>query len=198
MYYLEKFLAIQNAIARNLIKSLNFVGEIPEILVQAMPYPAHTKDEFLLTMQSFGSIFFLFSFNYTFMSTIRFVSTEKEKQLKEAMKIMGLPLWIHWFSWFVRTIIMLSISMIGITILLKVNRHFIQNSRLIWQRSLQTFTPSILFFFFSFLFLLLIGILVWWRASRFPIFKFSSTIRFLFMLFHLYHNVQFCNQCIFQ
>lgn len=126
MYYTEKFLSIQNSIACNFIKSLNSIPEIPEIpdiFVQAMPYPAYTNDPFLLFMQSVGPVFFLFCFNYTFMSTIRFVSTEKEKQLKEAMKIMGLPLWIHWFSWFVRTIIMLSISMIGITILLKVKQN---------------------------------------------------------------------------
>lgn len=147
MYYSEKFLAIQNSIARNFIKSLNSIGEIPEIFVQAMPYPAYITDEFLMVMQTVGPLFFLFCFNYTFMSTIRFVSTEKEKQLKESMKIMGLPLWIHWFSWFVRTIIMLSISMIGITILLKVKGHFIISFRLIWQRSEQIFTFSILFLF---------------------------------------------------
>lgn len=120
-YYKTRFLTIQNLISHQFIKMTNSSAKIPEINVKRLPYPPHTKDDFLNNLQLTASLFFLICFNYTFMNTIRFVSTEKEKQLKESMNIMGLPMWIHWLSWFVRTIIMLSLSMIGITLLLKVN-----------------------------------------------------------------------------
>lgn len=121
-YYKEGFLTIQNAIARQFIKMSNSLANpMPDIKLKRFPYPSFILDPFLQQMQSIAPLFFLFFFNYTFMNTIRFISNEKEKQLKESMKIMGLPMWIHWFSWFVRTIIMLSISMIGIALLLKVS-----------------------------------------------------------------------------
>lgn len=55
------------------------------------------------------------------MNSVRFISIEKEKQLKEAMKIMGLASWMHYLSWFIRTLIMLSISMLFISLLLTVS-----------------------------------------------------------------------------
>lgn len=120
LYSDEGFLLIQNSIARQFTKMTKPESDVPKIKMQRLPYPSHTSDSFLGQMQNLAPIFILFGFTYTFMNTVRFVSTEKEKQLKEAMKIMGLPMWIHWFSWFVRTIFMFSISVIGIIIFLKV------------------------------------------------------------------------------
>lgn len=37
------------------------------------------------------------------------------------MKIMGLPGWLHWVAWFLRSFIILLIAIILITIILKVN-----------------------------------------------------------------------------
>ena len=49
---------------------------------------------------------------------------EKKEGLKEAMKMMGLSNWVHWFSWFAKNFIFLAISCVMLTILLKVSAHY--------------------------------------------------------------------------
>lgn len=123
-YYKEGFLAIQNSIATAFIEMHQSGSEkptTPEILLNRFPYPGYLKNILMSNINTLMQIFLLISLNYTFMNTVRFISIEKEKQLKEAMKIMGLASWMHYLSWFIRTIFMLSISMILITILIKVN-----------------------------------------------------------------------------
>lgn len=121
-YYKEGFLAIQNAIAKAFVTMNN--ATMPDIQTQRFPTPEHITNLFASEFQFLMPLFFLMSLNYTFMNTVRFISIEKEKQLKEAMKIMGLNSWMHYLSWFIRTLIMLFISMTLITILLTVNFDF--------------------------------------------------------------------------
>lgn len=119
-YWNEGFLTIQNAIANAHIEINRGNASMPEIQMQRFPTPPMTVNIFTSELQILMPLFFLMSLNYTFMNTVRFISIEKEKQLKEAMKIMGLANWMHYLSWFIRTIIMLSISMLLIIILLTV------------------------------------------------------------------------------
>lgn len=119
-YWNEGFLAIQNAIANAHINLNQGNVSMPEILMQRFPTPPMIVNIFTSQFQILMPFFFLMSLNYTFMNTVRFISIEKEKQLKEAMKIMGLASWMHYLSWFIRTIIMLSISMLLIIVLLTV------------------------------------------------------------------------------
>lgn len=119
-YFNEGFLTIQNAIAMSFIKLANATIKLPEIQVKRLPYPPFVYNLQFVILQSLGPMFIVFCFNYTFSNTTRFVAVEKEKQLKEAMKVMGLPSGLHWLSWFVRTMIMLTISIIFIMILITV------------------------------------------------------------------------------
>lgn len=121
-YHNEGFLAIQNAVARAFL-SINGNGkgtQMPEVLIKRFPYPTYSTNFFTELLQTILPLFVLLSFNYSFTNSVRFIAVEKEKQLKEAMKIMGLPIWLHWFSWFMRSMTMLTISVIFIIILLKV------------------------------------------------------------------------------
>lgn len=116
-YRVEGFLAIQNAIAKAFINIKDASKSIPDIRVQQFPTPSHIKNylpEYLLPL------FLMISINYTFMNTIRFIVMEKEKQLTETMRIMGLANWMHYLTWFIRTMILLLISFVVITILLTV------------------------------------------------------------------------------
>lgn len=65
----------------------------------------------------------MLSFVYPCINTVKFIAAEKERQLKESMKIMGLPNWLHWTGWFVRSIIFMTISITFIVILMKVRWH---------------------------------------------------------------------------
>lgn len=52
---------------------------------------------------------------------VKFITTEKEKQLKESMKIMGLPNWLHWTAWFCKCFVYLFFSTFVMVLLLKIN-----------------------------------------------------------------------------
>ena len=47
------------------------------------------------------------------------ITVEKEKQLKESMKIMGLPSWLHWTAWFTQIMLLLVLSITVAVLLLK-------------------------------------------------------------------------------
>jgi hypothetical protein len=57
---------------------------------QKFPYPPFVFDILLQGLQTLVSLFILLSFVYPCINIIKYITTEKEKQLKEAMKIMGL------------------------------------------------------------------------------------------------------------
>lgn len=95
-------------------KSIIFVS------LQRFPYPPYIFDILLKGLETIVSFVIMLSFVYPTINTVKFIATEKEKQLKEAMKIMGLPNWLHWTGWFVKSMVFMTISISMIVILLKV------------------------------------------------------------------------------
>lgn len=127
-YFREGFIPIQDAIARSYTKiKCELATEkcekdtLPEIVLQRYPFPPYTFDVLLQGLETIVSFFILLSFIYPTINTVRFIAIEKERQLKEAMKIMGLPNWLHWVSWFVRTMVFMIVSISFIVALLKVS-----------------------------------------------------------------------------
>lgn len=45
---------------------------------------------------------FLIAFLYNCINNIKYITVEKELQLKESMKMMGLPSYMHWIAWFTK------------------------------------------------------------------------------------------------
>jgi uncharacterized membrane protein len=62
--------------------------------------------------------------NVCYLLSLKFITTEKEKQLKEAMKIMGLANWLHWTAWFVKCILFLIVTITCMVVLLTVSSFF--------------------------------------------------------------------------
>ncbi|XP_055326120.1 phospholipid-transporting ATPase ABCA3-like, partial [Sitodiplosis mosellana] len=126
-YYSDGFLAIQNAIAwsytiNRCIELKTCVGNIsiPSIEMQRFPYPPYLNDILLNGLTDAVGLFIMLSFVYPIIGTVRFIAVEREKQLKEVMKIMGMPVWLHWTSWFVRTMIFMIVSITLMIGLLKI------------------------------------------------------------------------------
>lgn len=85
------------------------------------PYPEWLDDLFYANqMETMVTLMIMISFMYNYVNTIRAITIEKEKQLKESMKIMGLPGWLHWVAWFLRSFIILLLAIILIIIVLTV------------------------------------------------------------------------------
>lgn len=78
-------------------------------------------------------------FTFSFVQTIfQNVTIERECQLKETMKMMGLSSGLHWLAWFTKCFIMIEISIIAMTVLMCTTNivgspmFFYSNPFLIW------------------------------------------------------------------
>lgn len=118
-YRSEGFLTVQNAIANAFI-DISSKSKVPMPEIRMRPFPELTILNGLEVKEITAHVFLVLALCLTFMNTVRFISAEKEKQLKEAMKIMGLASWMHYLGWFIRSIIMLMITMALVTVMLTV------------------------------------------------------------------------------
>ncbi|PSN43689.1 hypothetical protein C0J52_19461 [Blattella germanica] len=121
-YWYEGFLLLEHHIFHSIFDRLGNGTTIswPEIQLQRFPYPTYTQDDMLDALKKNVPLLMMVSFVYTCISIVKVVTLEKERQLKESMKIMGLPNWLHWTAWFLKSLIFLMITVILIVILLKI------------------------------------------------------------------------------
>ncbi|XP_039428969.1 phospholipid-transporting ATPase ABCA1-like [Culex pipiens pallens] len=120
-YFREGFLSIQHFIFRAFLEAKKTVNkELPEVHVQRFPYPPFLEDSFPSSLTTFLPISVMLAFIYPCISIVKSVLFEKEKQIKEAMKIMGLSNWILWSSWFVKSLFFIVISVSLVVLFLNV------------------------------------------------------------------------------
>ncbi|XP_047529226.1 phospholipid-transporting ATPase ABCA3-like [Vanessa atalanta] len=121
-YVNEMFIAIQHAISMELISRLTNINmENFNVNFQRYPHAPYINDVAVQALILIFPMFFMLSFSYTAVNIIRVITIEKELQLKETMKIMGLPAWLHWTAWFFKQFIFLFITSAFLMIILKVN-----------------------------------------------------------------------------
>lgn len=85
--------------------------------------PGEIPNDYITMFEIIGTmvgVLIVLSFMFPTINSVRYITIEKERQLKEAMKIMGLPSWMHWTSWFIRIMVFMIIAMAIIVALLKV------------------------------------------------------------------------------
>ncbi|XP_055602217.1 phospholipid-transporting ATPase ABCA3-like [Uranotaenia lowii] len=119
-YFMENFASVQTAISKAFLRARNPDLRMPFIYLNRYPYPPYYNDPILEPMVALLSLIILLSFFYPCIVMIKHITIEKERQLKEAMKIMGLANWLHWSAWFVKNMLLLVVSISLITILLCV------------------------------------------------------------------------------
>lgn len=119
-YYDEGFLALQHAVDMSIAEY--FTGKDPSstytVKMQRMPYPPFIDDTYLVALQAWLPFVLLVSYIYPAINIVKSVVYEKEKKLKESMKIMGLQNYLHWSAWFLKSFMFLATSTVLITILL--------------------------------------------------------------------------------
>lgn len=100
------------------ISSLYFI-ELPS----RNSFPPNQNESYFRVLELIGimvGVLVVLSFMFPTINSVRYITIEKERQLKEAMKIMGLPSWMHWMSWFIRMMVFMVIAISIIVALLKV------------------------------------------------------------------------------
>uniref|UniRef100_A0A8C2JY49 ATP-binding cassette, sub-family A (ABC1), member 3b n=1 Tax=Cyprinus carpio TaxID=7962 RepID=A0A8C2JY49_CYPCA len=125
-YYREGFLQVQHAVDRAIMKAYNSTAAAAllkraQVLLARFPYPAFIYDVFILAIQNQLPLLLVLSFTYTSLNIVRAVVQEKERKLKEYMRMMGLSNWLHWSAWFLMFFLFLSISIFFVTVLICVS-----------------------------------------------------------------------------
>ncbi|XP_075755150.1 phospholipid-transporting ATPase ABCA3 [Pelodiscus sinensis] len=121
-YLREGFLAVQHAVDIAIMQyhanaSAAGLLEGVTVAVRRFPYPPYVNDLFLLAIQNQLPLLLMLSFTYTSLNIVRAVVHEKEKKLKEYMRMMGLSNWLHWSAWFLMFFLFLLVSIFFVTVL---------------------------------------------------------------------------------
>ncbi|KAG5679218.1 hypothetical protein PVAND_008802 [Polypedilum vanderplanki] len=113
-------LYLQHALERGFIKSLAANSNLEDVIVKNFPYEEQFKQIFTEVIIHILPLFLVFSMFATVQSVIKSVASERESKMKELMKIMGLSSVLHWSAWFIKCIIMSTISYTVVTLFLCV------------------------------------------------------------------------------
>ncbi|XP_078319655.1 phospholipid-transporting ATPase ABCA1-like isoform X1 [Crassostrea virginica] len=86
---------------------------------QQFPYPCYTRDRFIYAISRSLPLFLVLAWVLSVAMICKSIVYEKENRLKEVMKIMGLGNGVHWVAWFINAFVMMFITIIILTIIIK-------------------------------------------------------------------------------
>lgn len=95
-------------------------SDLPGVFLQQMPYGCYTEDNFINGVSRSFPLFMTLAWVYSASMIIKSIVYEKERRLKETMRVMGLGNFVHWISWFIDSTAVMSFSSLLLTIILKV------------------------------------------------------------------------------
>ena len=86
------------------------------------PYPCYINDKFLTAIANLLPLFMVLAWIYTVAMMTKDIVYEKEKRLKEFMRVMGLSNGIHWMAWFITSFLVMYFITVILAILLKFGK----------------------------------------------------------------------------
>jgi ATP-binding cassette subfamily A (ABC1) protein 3 len=119
-YYREGFLSLQKAIDTLVINQLAANVTPVDIFLNRFPFPPYNDDNFVIVIQALFPFIIMLSFVFTIILTAKAITYEKETGIKEAMKLMGMKTWIYWLSWYIKTLLLVTPSVLFMIISFKV------------------------------------------------------------------------------
>ncbi|XP_041350182.1 phospholipid-transporting ATPase ABCA3-like [Gigantopelta aegis] len=112
-YLQSGFLFIQYMVNEAVIRQWNSSAGVYfdnlMVFLQRIPYSPYVRDPILTVTQNWFSLFIMLSFILSAIQTTKGLVYEKERKLKESMKLMGLSSTAHWTSWLITSFILLVI-----------------------------------------------------------------------------------------
>lgn len=90
------------------------------IQLQRFPYPEYDDDGFVFAIKFGLPLLLMLALLFAALTMTKNLVVEKEKRLKESMKMMGMAGWIHWTAWFAEYFLFLFISMALSCVILQV------------------------------------------------------------------------------
>lgn len=101
-YFLYGFIYIQDLLEKAIVEEKTNGAPRPfGVVAQMTPYPCYVNDKFVTAISRTLPLFMVLAWIYTVSMMVKDIVYEKEKRLKEFMRVMGLSNGIHWLSWFI-------------------------------------------------------------------------------------------------
>lgn len=126
-------LSLQHTVDRYILEQAN--GGVPvemEVSVGLMPTAAYTADNFFDIGGNLLGLFFMLMFLFPVSRFIRAIVLDKEKRIKETMKIMGLKPIVIDISWFLAMSIQMVITAIALSIIISQGVYTYSNPFLVF------------------------------------------------------------------
>lgn len=122
-YFNFGFLYLQDLIDRALMKlMLNESVDEPGVYLQEFPYPCYVQDKFVRFIGGTMPLVKTLAWIFTVAMIIKGVVHEKERRLKEVMKVMGLSNGVHWVAWFINSSALMLVTILLLVVVLKFGR----------------------------------------------------------------------------
>ncbi|RWS28570.1 ATP-binding cassette sub-family A member 7-like protein [Leptotrombidium deliense] len=121
------FAYIQDLVEHSIIREQ--VGKDVEVgmYLQQFPSPCFIYDQFIMAISRSFPLFMVLSWVYTSSMITKSIVHEKEKRLKEFMKVMGLSNGVLWLSWFIDSFIFMFTSCVLLDFIL-IGGNILQHS----------------------------------------------------------------------
>ncbi|XP_023820616.1 retinal-specific ATP-binding cassette transporter isoform X2 [Oryzias latipes] len=104
------FAYLQDMIEHGIIK-LHTGNDWPlGVYIQQMPYPCYVDDLFMITLNRCFPMFMVLAWIYSVSMTVKSIVLEKELRLRETLKAMGVDSGVMWYTWFIDSFIMMTVS----------------------------------------------------------------------------------------
>lgn len=133
MRYFRGFLQYQEMID-NAILHVQTKGQVtirPTTYLQQFPYPCYHQDRFGVFLKGMLPIIISVCWLFLVAFLIREYVIEKELQLDEVLRVMGLKQWVGWLAWYISGLCILSIGVGFCVFILKVGGIFPYSNGLI-------------------------------------------------------------------
>ena len=180
-YMRSGFVILQDLIDHAIISLEKTADDVGSIL-QLFPSPCYVEDVFKLILVRTFPLFMILAWIVMVPLIVKDIVFEKETQLKQFMKVMGLSREVHWVSWFVFYLCSMTISVLLLSALIKFGK-------------ILEFTNIFLLFVFVFVFVIALITQCFMfsvffnnsnAAATFTVIAyFSSFLPFRFCVFHI-------------
>lgn len=122
MRYLRGFVELQEMIDKAIIRlQTNQSISLPKTEVKQLPYPCYERDRFGgMISRYFVPIMMCLGWMVAIANGVRIIVYDRERQIEETMKVMGLKAGINWMSWFISNFIIMLIMAFIIVLFLKL------------------------------------------------------------------------------
>ena len=121
-YFMYGFIYLQDMVEKAIVEMKTGQNQDMGIIGQMTPYPCYIDDKFLNAIARTLPLFMVLAWIYTVSMLVKDIVYEKEKRLKEFMRVMSLSNGIHWISWFITSFSIMFFIIIILCIVLKFGK----------------------------------------------------------------------------